>query len=100
MLEPVVVWVHEIVVWNKQTVGEVILEAKNWIIHDDTVLQISVTFTTCEEVKIFNFMTFIVGRALLSGQDVIEVFWFFFLADFFKEFGDDSIGVKLRSVAE
>jgi hypothetical protein len=45
-------------------------------------------------------MTFIVGRALLSGQDVIEVFWFFFLADFFKEFGDDSIGVKLRSVAE
>ena len=66
VFEPVIVDIHEVVVWDEEAVGQVVLETEDRVIHNDAVLQVSTTLSACEEIEVLDLVTFFVCRALLS----------------------------------
>ena len=66
IFEPVIIDIHEVIIWYENAVGEVVLETEDRIIHNDAVPQVPATLSPREEIEVFDLVALIVRRALLS----------------------------------
>jgi hypothetical protein len=66
IFEPVIIDIHEVIIWYEKAVGEVVLETEDRIIHNDAVPQVPATLSPREEIEVFDLVALIVRRALLS----------------------------------
>ena len=66
VFEPVIIDIHEVIIWDEEAVGEVVLETEDRIIHNDAVPQVPATLSAREEIEVFDLVALIIRRALLS----------------------------------
>ena len=66
VFEPVIIDIHEVIIWDEEAIGEVVLETEDRVIHNDAVSQVPATLSAREEIEVFDLVTLIVCRALLS----------------------------------